>query len=123
MPRPRHKNKAIIGLSSHPSHQSLCFDSKLVVVVVVIGLMETRLKHLRAGILLTMSAMPSSIRALLRLQLHGVIYRPGSFLLMLCYCASLKAIRYESMSLNRIVADKSHRVIVGYTVTQRFMTH
>ena len=43
MPRPRHKNKAIIRLSSHPSRQSLCFDSKLVVVVVVIGLMETRL--------------------------------------------------------------------------------
>ena len=43
MPRPRHKNKAIIRLSSHPSHQSLCFDSKLVVIVVVIGLMETRL--------------------------------------------------------------------------------
>ena len=41
-PRPRHKNKAIIMLSSHPSLQSLSFDSKLVVVVVVIGLMETR---------------------------------------------------------------------------------
>ena len=37
------KNKAIIRLSSHPSRQSLCFDSKLVVVVVVICLMETRL--------------------------------------------------------------------------------
>ena len=46
MPRPRHKNEAIIRLNSHPSHQSLCFDSKLVVVVVVIGLMETRLKRL-----------------------------------------------------------------------------
>ena len=45
MPRPRHKNKAIIRLSSHPSRQSLCFDSKLVVVVVVIGLMETRLNY------------------------------------------------------------------------------
>ena len=43
MPRPRHKDKAIIRLSSHPSRQSLCFNSKLVVVVVVIGLMETRL--------------------------------------------------------------------------------
>ena len=43
MPRPRHKNKAIIRLTSHPSRKSLCFDSKLVVVVVVIGLMETRL--------------------------------------------------------------------------------
>ena len=41
-PRPQHKNKAIIRLSSHPSLWSLCFDSKLVVVVVVIGLMETR---------------------------------------------------------------------------------
>ena len=44
MPRPRQINKAIIRLNSHPSRKSLCFDSKLVVVVVVIGLMETRLK-------------------------------------------------------------------------------
>ena len=48
-----------------------------------------------------------------RLQLHGAIYRPDSFVLMLRNCANLKAIRYESMSLNRIVADKSHRVIVA----------
>ena len=48
-----------------------------------------------------------------KLQLHGTIYRPDSFVLMLCYCVNLKAIRYESMSLNRIVADKSHRVIVA----------
>ena len=32
---------------------------------------------------------------------------------MLRYCANLKAVRYESTSLNRIVADKSHRVIVA----------
>ena len=32
---------------------------------------------------------------------------------MLRYCVNLKAIRYESMSLNKIVADKSHRVIVA----------
>ena len=32
------------------------------------------------------------------------------------YCANLKAIRYESTSLNRIVADKSHRVIVALVV-------
>ena len=32
---------------------------------------------------------------------------------MLRYCANLKAIRYESTNLNRIVADKSHRVIVA----------
>ena len=49
----------------------------------------------------------------LRLQLHCAIYRPDSFVLMLHYCANLKAIRYESTSLNRIVADKSHRVIVA----------
>ena len=49
----------------------------------------------------------------LRLQLHGAIYRPDSFLLMLRYCANLKAIRYESTSLNRIVADKSHLVIAA----------
>ena len=33
---------------------------------------------------------------------------------MLRYCANLKAIRYESTRLNRIVADKSHRVIVVF---------
>ena len=49
----------------------------------------------------------------LRLQLHGAIYHADSFVLMLRYCANLKAIRYESASLNRIVADKSHRVIVA----------
>ena len=49
----------------------------------------------------------------LRLQLHGAIYRPDSFVLMLRYCANLKAIRYESTSLNRIAADKSHSVIAA----------
>ena len=48
-----------------------------------------------------------------RLRLYGAIYRPDSFVLMLRYCANLKAIRYESTSLNRIVAVKSHRVIVA----------
>ena len=52
-------------------------------------------------------------RTSLRLQLRGAIYPPDSFVLMLSYCVNLKAIRYESMSLNRIVADKSHRVIVA----------
>ena len=47
------------------------------------------------------------------LQLHDVIYRQDSFVLVLLYCANLKAIRYESTNLNRIVADKSHRVIVA----------
>ena len=49
----------------------------------------------------------------LRLQLHGAIYLPDSFVLMLRYCANLNAIRYESTSVSRIVADKSHRVIVA----------
>ena len=49
----------------------------------------------------------------LRLRLHGAIYRPDSFVLVLRYCENLKAIRYESTSLNRIVADKSHRLIVA----------
>ena len=48
----------------------------------------------------------------LRLRLHGAIYS-WTFLLILSYCANLKTIRYESTSLNRIVADKLHRVIVA----------
>ena len=51
--------------------------------------------------------------SLVRLQLHGAIYCSDSFVLMLRYCANLKAIRYESMNLNRIVADKLHCVIVA----------
>ena len=42
----------------------------------------------------------------LRLQLYGAIYRPDSFVMMLRYCGNLKAIRYESTSVNRIAADK-----------------
>ena len=54
---------------------------------------------------------PSDVQ--LRLQLHGTIYRPDSFVLMLPYCVNLKAIRYKSTSFNRIVADESHRVVVA----------
>ena len=35
---------------------------------------------------------------------------------MLRYCANLKEIRYESTSLNTIIDDKSHSVIVAYNV-------
>ena len=56
---------------------------------------------------------PTRITDLVMLQLHGAIYRPDSFVMILRYCANLKAIRYESTSLNRIVANKSHRVIVA----------
>ena len=62
------------------------------------------------------SYQPATILSLsvsVRLQLHGAIYRPDSFVLMLSYCVNLKAIRYESTSLNKIVADKSHRVIAA----------
>ena len=55
---------------------------------------------------------------LVRLQLHSAIYRPNSFVMKLRYCENLKAIRCESTSLNRIVADKSHLVIVALLVTR-----
>ena len=66
---------------------------------------------LRTGKTLSLSNYP--LHFWIRLQLHGAMYRPDSFVLMLRYCANLKAIRYESTSLNRIVADKSHRVIAA----------
>ena len=59
------------------------------------------------------SCLPSHFLISVRLQLHGAIYRPDTFVLTLRYCANWNAIRYESTSLNRIVADKSHRVIVS----------
>ena len=49
----------------------------------------------------------------MRLQLHDAIHRPDSFVLMLRYCANLKAIRYKSTTFNRIVADKLHHVIAA----------
>ena len=53
----------------------------------------------------------------MRLELHDAIRRPNSFVLMLCYCANLKAIRYKSTSFNRIVADKVHRCNCSLTIT------
>ena len=50
---------------------------------------------------------------LIWLQLQDAIYRPDSFVLMLRYCANLKAIRYKSTSFNTIVANKLHRVIAA----------
>ena len=47
------------------------------------------------------------------LRLHGAVYRRNSFVLVLSYCANFKAIRCESVSLNRVVADKLHRVVVA----------
>ena len=74
-------------------------------------------------ICLQMSPMTESLFVtyqILRLQLHGAIYLPDSFVLMLRYCANLKAIRYESTSLNRIVANKSHHVIVAWSKLKSF---
>ena len=45
--------------------------------------------------------------------LCGVTYNPSSFVSMLHYCANLKAIRYESTSLDRIIAVEAHRAIVA----------
>ena len=59
------------------------------------------------------SQIPRQLLTTLRLQLHGAIHRPDSFVLMLRHCVNLKAIRYESTSLNRIAADKSHSVIAA----------
>ena len=45
--------------------------------------------------------------------------------MMLCYCEKLKAVRYESTGLNRIVADKSHSVVVAkhviYEINDEFI--
>ena len=70
---------------------------------------ETEVRFSNKTILLGLWAMRIDVR----LQLHCAIYRPDSFVFMLRYCANLKAIRYESTSFNRIVADKSHRVIAA----------
>ena len=51
------------------------------------------------------------------LRLHCTV-QSISLVLMLRYCANLKVIRYESMSLSRIVADKSHSVIVALIMGQ-----
>ena len=49
----------------------------------------------------------------IRLQLHDVIYRPDSFVLMLHYCTNLKVIRYKSMSFNWIITNELHHVIAA----------
>ena len=41
------------------------------------------------------------------------LYGSAPRVLMLHHCVNLKAIRYESTSLSRLVADNSHCVIVG----------
>ena len=77
---------------------------------------EVKLTFILGNLILTDtdSIPPFEVRyGTVRLQLHGAIYRPDSFVLMSRHCANLKAIRYESTSLNRIVADKSHSVIVA----------
>ena len=50
----------------------------------------------------------------LKVGLHDAICRPDSFVFALGDCPNFKAIRHKSTRLNRIVADKSHRVIIPY---------
>ena len=63
------------------------------------------------SLLLLLSILSQSILNNL-LRLHGAIYLPDSFVMVLRYCANLEAIRYKSTSFNRIVADKPHRVTI-----------
>ena len=64
-------------------------------------------------ILIKVTTMEITKVGSMRLQLHDAIQCPDLFVLMLRYCANLKAIRYKSTSFNRIVADKLHRVIAA----------
>ena len=60
----------------------------------------------RKAFIFKITGVHSSLERSVWLQLHGAIYCPDSFVLMLRYCANLKAIRYESTRL-KIVANKS----------------
>ena len=71
------------------------------------------LRFFKDSIVDLMTYRSSHFLVSLRLQLHGAINRPDSFVLTLRHYVNLKAIRYESTSLNRIAANKSHRVIVA----------
>ena len=82
-------------------------------MVIIVDLDEYCREGNRARIHEAESTENTGIVSKLRLQLHGAIYRPDSFVLMLRYCANLKAMRYESTNFNRIAADKSHRVIAA----------
>ena len=75
--------------------------------------MESRHKYFLSKVKSPVGAKNMQSDFLVKLQLHVAIYRPDSFVFTLRYCANLKAIRYELTSFNRIVADKSHRVIAA----------
>ena len=60
----------------------------------IAGLLE---KHV---LKLMLAILTIYLETRLRPQLQGAIYRSDSFVLMLSYCVNLKAIRYDSMSLN-----------------------
>ena len=89
MPRPRHKNKAIIRVSSHPSFQSLCLDSKLVIVVVVTGF---------------------------KLQLHNAIYWLRFYSNSLTDILLLSNLHKNVASIQKNRGDKSHLVIVALSL-------
>ena len=48
-----------------------------------------------------------------RVKLGLPICLTDSFVFTLGHCQKLKAMRYESASLNRILADKSHRITLA----------
>ena len=53
----------------------------------------------------------------MRLQLHDASHRPDSLVLMLHYCANLKATRYKSTSFNRIGSQQIASCNCSLTIT------
>ena len=47
-----------------------------------------------------------------KLGLHNAICLIGSLVFTSGHCVNFKAMRYESTSFNRIVGNKSHRVVL-----------
>ena len=50
---------------------------------------------------------------LLKLGLSYAIYLTNLFVLKVCHCVKLETISYKSVHLDRLVADKSHSVILA----------
>ena len=61
---------------------------------------------------LGLSLLHQEIGSFSKVKITRCDLSPRFFCIDATLCANLKAIRYESMSLNIIVADKSHRVMV-----------
>ena len=74
------------------------------------GFMETRLNYSIKFLKAVISALQKQYKQFSKATITRCDLSQRSFRID---DASLKAIRYESKSLNRIIADKSHRVIVA----------